>query len=226
MNALQALALSKAYTKETIEGKGAIKGKDGKNCKIKSIEKIGNQNKITFEWTNDDGTTRTDYILVDDGLDGADGKSAYQIAVSLGYVGTEQEWIDSLKSDNAPQIDDTSTTATDKVWSAKKVNDSLVDIKDELGIENIPKLINFNDAIPEVGKTKVYYVNSLIGFGSVAQWRVESTLYDVTGNNNFRGYQRATSIDGVNVAEAIRPFYIDDSSRELKFGAWQQLVTK
>ncbi len=32
-----------------------------------------------------------------DGKDGINGKSAYQIAVDNGYVGTELEWLESLK---------------------------------------------------------------------------------------------------------------------------------
>lgn len=36
---------------------------------------------------------------VHDGKDGADGKSAYQIAVDNGYPGTEQAWLASLKGD-------------------------------------------------------------------------------------------------------------------------------
>ena len=36
---------------------------------------------------------------VHDGKDGADGKSAYQIAVDNGYPGTEQAWLESLKGD-------------------------------------------------------------------------------------------------------------------------------
>ena len=32
-------------------------------------------------------------------LHGKDGKSAYQIALDNGFVGTEQEWLDSLKGD-------------------------------------------------------------------------------------------------------------------------------
>lgn len=31
------------------------------------------------------------------GTDGEDGESAYDIAVRLGFTGTEQEWVDSLK---------------------------------------------------------------------------------------------------------------------------------
>lgn len=35
----------------------------------------------------------------EDGEDGADGLSAYQIAVANGFVGTESEWLDSLKGE-------------------------------------------------------------------------------------------------------------------------------
>lgn len=38
-----------------------------------------------------------DFNLEITGRDGKDGKSAYQIAVEHGFVGTEQEWLDSLK---------------------------------------------------------------------------------------------------------------------------------
>lgn len=38
-----------------------------------------------------------------DGADGADGLSAYQIAVANGYVGTEAQWLLSLKGDVGPQ---------------------------------------------------------------------------------------------------------------------------
>ena len=41
-----------------------------------------------------DGTNGTDGK---DGVDGADGKSAYDIAVENGFVGTEAEWLESLK---------------------------------------------------------------------------------------------------------------------------------
>jgi len=49
----EALALARKYTKETVAGAGAIKG-----------------------------------------------KSAYQIAVDNGFVGTEQEWLDSLQGED------------------------------------------------------------------------------------------------------------------------------
>ena len=38
-------------------------------------------------------------------LHGKDGKSAYQIALDNGFVGTEQEWLDSLKGDKGDKGD-------------------------------------------------------------------------------------------------------------------------
>ena len=34
------------------------------------------------------------------GIQGKDGKSAYQIAVKNGFIGTESEWLESLKGDD------------------------------------------------------------------------------------------------------------------------------
>lgn len=43
--------------------------------------------------------TNVQGIKGDDGSDGLDGLSAYEIAVSLGFIGTESEWIASLKGE-------------------------------------------------------------------------------------------------------------------------------
>ena len=92
-----------------------------------------------------------------DGTNGQDGKSAYDIAVEQGFQGTEAEWLESLKGQDgqdgivmdAPsdgrlygrmnanwvevtgsvEIDDTTTTAEDKAWSAKKINDTIDGVK-------------------------------------------------------------------------------------------------
>lgn len=40
-----------------------------------------------------------------DGKDGTDGKSAYQIAIDNGYIGTEIEWLDSLKGKDGNALD-------------------------------------------------------------------------------------------------------------------------
>ena len=42
---------------------------------------------------------------IQSGSIGADGKSAYEVAVDNGYVGTEQEWIKSLKGEQGEKGD-------------------------------------------------------------------------------------------------------------------------
>ncbi len=62
MRAEDALNLAKLYVKKSLEGAGALKGKDG-----------------------------------------ADGKSAYQTALDNGFIGTEAEWLESLKGEQGMQ---------------------------------------------------------------------------------------------------------------------------
>jgi glycerophosphoryl diester phosphodiesterase len=68
--------LSKKYTDKALEGAGALKGA---NCTIKSIVPINGGNRVTFEWTENDGTVTTDTMDVMDGEDDI-------------FFGTEEEW--------------------------------------------------------------------------------------------------------------------------------------
>jgi hypothetical protein len=76
------LALAKKYTKESLEGAGALKGEKGD------------------PFTYNDFTP--EQLLALKGENGIDGKSAYQLAVNNGFVGTEAEWITSLKGETGP----------------------------------------------------------------------------------------------------------------------------
>lgn len=76
------LALAKKYTRESLEGAGALKGDRGD------------------PFTYDDFTP--EQLLALKGENGTDGKSAYQLAVDGGFVGTEAEWIASLKGETGP----------------------------------------------------------------------------------------------------------------------------
>ena len=76
------LALAKKYTKESLAGAGALKGEKGD------------------PFTYDDFTP--EQLLALKGENGIDGKSAYQLAVEKGFVGTEAEWIASLKGETGP----------------------------------------------------------------------------------------------------------------------------
>lgn len=63
-------ALSKKYTDDSMEGGGAVKGK---NCTIDSITEIEGGHRVTFKWTLDNGEVRTGTMDVADGVDGATG---------------------------------------------------------------------------------------------------------------------------------------------------------
>ena len=76
------LALAKKYTKESLAGAGALKGEKGD------------------PFTYDDFTP--EQLLALKGETGIEGKSAYQIAVEKGFIGTEAEWIASLKGEIGP----------------------------------------------------------------------------------------------------------------------------
>lgn len=66
----KAVAVSKNYTDKTVVGGGAIKGK---NCTVTSITPIAGGNRVTFQWTLDDGTVQTDTLDVFNGEKGDTG---------------------------------------------------------------------------------------------------------------------------------------------------------
>ena len=113
----------------------------------------------------------------------------------------------------------------DSTWSSKKINDSLVNIESALDeLENIPRLTDFDEAIPEKGKNKIYYVNKTIGTYGCAQWRVESMYYDVSGLNQYRGVQKVTSLNGVDNIMLMREYY-SDSNNVMRWSAWGEIAT-
>lgn len=64
------LQLAKKYTDAEVSGGGAIKGK---NCVVSDISSITGGNRVTFQWTLDNGTVQTGTMDVKDGADGQDG---------------------------------------------------------------------------------------------------------------------------------------------------------
>ena len=79
------LALAKKYTDETVQGGGAVAGK---NCVIDKIESISGGNRVTFKWTLDDGTVKTGTMDVMNGATGATGATG---------VGIQSVAVDSSK---------------------------------------------------------------------------------------------------------------------------------
>jgi len=64
-------AILKKYTDDSIAGGGISAGK---NCTIESIDPITGGNRITFQWTLDNGTVKTDTLDVMNGQNGAPGQ--------------------------------------------------------------------------------------------------------------------------------------------------------
>ena len=65
----------------------SLKGDDGKNCTVKE-----NKQKKGY-----DIDCNGNVVTVTNGSDGADGKSAYEIAKDNGFTGTEKDWLEYLK---------------------------------------------------------------------------------------------------------------------------------
>ena len=70
LTSIEAYALSKKYTDNSMAGGGSVAGK---NCVIDSITPITGGNRVTFKWTLDNGTVQTNYMDVMDGDKGETG---------------------------------------------------------------------------------------------------------------------------------------------------------
>ena len=68
---IEVFALAKGYTDESIAGGGISAGK---NCTIDSITDITGGHRVTFKWTLDNGTVKTQSMDIMDGADGQDGQ--------------------------------------------------------------------------------------------------------------------------------------------------------
>ena len=64
MNATEAYALSRSYTKKTADALGAVKGA---NCTIKETEHKDGRTKVVFQWTGDSGAKQETTIYIYDG---------------------------------------------------------------------------------------------------------------------------------------------------------------
>lgn len=72
-----------------------LEGTDGREVLLQA-------NTEYIQWKYDTDVVWTNLVALDDlkGTDGVNGKSAYEIALDNGFVGTEQEWLDSLRADS------------------------------------------------------------------------------------------------------------------------------
>ena len=71
LDAKKALAASKKYTDDSLEGVGAIAGKP---CQVQSITDITGGKRVTFLWLDNSGNEHTSTMDVMNGVDGQDGQ--------------------------------------------------------------------------------------------------------------------------------------------------------
>ena len=101
------LAVQEGFTGSLAEWLNSLKGADGKD---------GDDGKDGIDGVNGkDGINGKNGADGRNGTDGKDGLSAYEIALKNGFVGTESEWLSSLKgkdgvNGNSPEISEFATT--------------------------------------------------------------------------------------------------------------------
>ena len=100
-------ALSAGYSGTYEEWLNSIKGA--------SIELRVSDSYIQMRYSNQTEWTNLISLEVIKGKSGTDGKSAYEIAVELGFEGTTEEWLASLKGVEAKEIE-FSTDADNILW--------------------------------------------------------------------------------------------------------------
>ena len=126
------LAVQEGFAGTLTEWLNSLKGADGKDG-------VDGKNGI-------DGANGKDGINGKDGADGKDGLSAYEIALKNGFVGTESEWLDSLKGKdgNSPEV---SGFATMEYVDAR-LSEILV-ILENLPTASTVTLFSYGEDVPE-----------------------------------------------------------------------------
>ena len=113
-----------------------------------------------------------------DGENGRDGKSAYEVAVDNGFVGTEQEWLESLKGRDG--VSGTSEAVSMNFPNIKRMLDDRAIIADSDSLEDILRAI-IKEIVPD-GE----YTNHTAYFTLVNEKvEVGSTTVEIKGHPYF-----------------------------------------
>ena len=105
----QLAALKGVDGKDGQNGKDGVDGQNGADGQDGATPEIGDNGNWYINGTDTGvkaaGVNGTDGQNGVDGQNGADGKSAFEIAKENGFVGTEAEWLESLKGEGLSQAD-------------------------------------------------------------------------------------------------------------------------
>ena len=141
-----------------------------------------------------------DRLLSDvDGEDGNDGKSAYEIAVNNGFVGTEAEWLESLNGSGLGEVVEVTDVANVpngfKVYGTAEQGGNLFDGELEEGC------LDRETGEPEYDPTTARTVNFIPVKGcakiSVAYNTDDCDVFEYDENHSFLTYSTYDQFDGV-----------------------------
>lgn len=192
----QLLAEMKKLLSEVQSDSNGTNGKDGENG-LSAYELAVQEGFIgsLAEWLeslkgNDgkdgvDGINGQDGINGKDGINGTNGFSAYEIAVQNGFVGTETEWLESLKGKdgNSPEISGFATTE----YVNEKLSEILAILKNlpTTSINYTVVFENGNDTLQKYGESIYTYYND--GYSSLSDFS-ESYPSFCCADNNYALY--------------------------------------
>lgn len=201
------LSVGMGYTDETVIGGGALKGK---NCVVSNIEEVADGVNVTFQWTLDDGTVKTNTAFIPRGTQGeagVDGKSAYEIWLEAGNTGTEEDFLISLVGEKG--ADGTMTFAD----LTEEQKESLKGADGQDGVDGVSPLVetvptatgNTINITDKDGLKSFDVVNGLDGADGFAP---VVTVTDIEGGHKVsiedsEGVKEFEVLDGVNGTEII-----------------------
>lgn len=177
-DALQAYAMSKGYTDESLIGGGAIKGK---NCQVLSTEPIEGGTKVTFVWYLDDGTQKTSSINVMDGKGGS--------VVSVQQLLNKGMKIGVITVDGVPTI----------LYAPTGSGSSTLD-----GLEDVDLSEPIDGQVLIYDAEKEEWVNGTISGGSAVLSSVLTTAITVGGIEAGTEYAKDTPLETV-IRDMLEP---------------------
>ena len=137
---------------------------------------------------------------------GKNGLSAYEIAKKNGFVGTEQEWLESLKGDDGENgIDATAPSYYDIYTDAKENNEFagtyLEFLKEVFGSENADNSVTINKSLSSVVAIKAYNTPTSPKNGSGVIYSISSS--EIIIITNYHVVYSANTLPN-NVFETIK----------------------
>lgn len=165
----QLLAEMKKLLSEVQSGSNGTDGKDGENGL--SAYELAVQDGFTgtlAEWLESlkgangkdgrDGADGTNGIDGKNGTDGKDGLSAYEIALKNGFVGTESEWLISLKGKDgadgiSPEVSGFATTE----YVEERLSEILV-ILENLPTASTVTLFSYGEDVPDIYGSSIFTI--------------------------------------------------------------------